>query len=102
MAKDPLLEVKVHIFISIAKEVPPFLTVYQTDRVMVPFLCDDLFLMLKSLMSRVIKSEVLKEHGTTPVGLHKLDVEAKKNQLSSHKVALGNLLLLRKSVKSKH
>ena len=54
MLQDDLLEVKINIFISIAKEVVPFLTLYQTDRVMIPFLGDDLHHMLKSLMSRVI------------------------------------------------
>mgnify|MGYP002803938598 FL=1 len=69
MMKDPLLDVKINFFISTAKEVTLFLTVYQTDRVMVPLLCDDLFQMLKSLMARVIKRDVLKEQGTTPVCL---------------------------------
>ena len=89
MMKDPLLEVKINFFISIAKEVTPFLTVYQTDRVMVPFLCEDLFQMLKSLMARVIKRDVLKEQGTTPVRLFNLDVEDKTNQCSAHRVDLG-------------
>ena len=55
---------------------------YQTDRVMVPFLCDDLFQMLKSLMARV-KRDVLKEQGTTPVRLFNLDVENKTNRCSA-------------------
>ena len=61
MTQDVLVEVKINFFISIAKEVTSFLTIYQTDRVMLPFLGDDLHRMLKSIMSRVIQNSVLKE-----------------------------------------
>ena len=89
MLQDVLLEVKINFFISIAKEVTPFLTIYQTDRVMLPFLGDDLHRMLKSVMSRVIKNSVLKEHGATPQGLMKMDISDKSNQCTAHKVDLG-------------
>ena len=89
MLQDVLLEVKINFFISIAKEVTPFLTIYQTDRVMLPFLGDDLHRMLKSVMSRVIKNSVLKEHGATPQGLMKMDISDKSNQWTAHKVDLG-------------
>ena len=89
MLQDVLLEVKINFFISIAKEVTPFLTIYQTDRVMLPFLGDDLHRMLKSIMSRVIKNSILKEHGATPQGLMKVDISNKSNQCTAHKVDLG-------------
>ncbi len=40
-------------------------------------------------MSRVIKNDILKEHRTTPLGLHKLDIEDENNQLIAHKVDIG-------------
>ena len=83
MLQDDLLEVKINIFISIAKEVVPFLTLYQTDRVMIPFLGDDLHHMLKSLMSWVISNSVLKKQGTTLHGLMKIDVNNGENQLKA-------------------
>ena len=73
MLQDILLEVKINFFISGAKEVTSFLTISQTDRVMLPFLGNDLHRMLKSTMSRVIRNSVLKEHGATPYGLMKID-----------------------------
>ena len=45
--EDPLTEVKLQVFISIAKIITPFLTIYQTDRVMIPFLASDLHKLLK-------------------------------------------------------
>ena len=89
MLQDDFLEVKINIFISIAKEVVPFLTLYQTDRVMIPFLGDDLHRMLKYLMSRVIVNSVLKEQGTTPYGLIKIDVNNAENQRAAQKVDIG-------------
>ena len=89
MLQDILLEVKINFFISVAKEVTSFLTIYQTDRVMLPFLGNDLHRMLKSIMSRVIRNSVLKEHGATPYGLMKIDVSKKENQCTAHKVDIG-------------
>ena len=77
---------KINFFISVAKEVTYFLTIYQTDHVMLPFHGNDLHRMLKSIMSRVIRNSVLKEHGATPYGLMKIDVSKKENQCTAHKV----------------
>ncbi|CAB1461031.1 unnamed protein product [Pleuronectes platessa] len=40
---DPLFTVKVAIFNSVAREVTPFLTAFQTDKPMLPFLSEDMF-----------------------------------------------------------
>lgn len=50
LCADPLFTVKVGIFISIAREIEPFLTMYQTDQPMLPFLAED--------MSRLIKGKL--------------------------------------------
>lgn len=44
---DPLFTVKVAIFISIARELDPFLVMYQTDKPMLPFLCEDMTKLIK-------------------------------------------------------
>lgn len=46
-SKDPLFIPKVMIFNSIAREIKPFLTLYQTDKPMLPFFSEDLFQLMK-------------------------------------------------------
>lgn len=46
-SKDPLFIPKVMIFNSIAREIAPFLTLYQTDKPMLPFLSEDMFQLMK-------------------------------------------------------
>ena len=59
-----LLLTKLKFFTSIAKQITPFLTLYQTyqtDKPKAIFLCDDLFKLLKSLMTRIVKPSVVKD-----------------------------------------
>ncbi|KAL2098320.1 hypothetical protein ACEWY4_007527 [Coilia grayii] len=58
---DPLFTVKVAIFISIAKELEPFLAMYQTDKPMLPFLCGDMVKLIKGLMGRFVVATHLQE-----------------------------------------
>ena len=41
--KDPLLEAKLNIFLTLSSHVNPFLTLYQTDRPLIPFLASNVF-----------------------------------------------------------
>ena len=41
--KDSLMAGKINFVLSVSKEVTPFLTLYQTDKPMVPFLAKDFF-----------------------------------------------------------
>ncbi|KAL7388776.1 hypothetical protein ABVT39_020436 [Epinephelus coioides] len=50
-SKDPLFIPKVMIFNSIAREITPFLTLYQTDKSMLPFLSEDMFQLMKALQA---------------------------------------------------
>ena len=61
---DPLIVPKISFFVSVAKQVQPFMTIYQTDKLMVPFLCDDMQRMLRGLMQRFIKADMMKETNT--------------------------------------
>ena len=49
---DPLFIVKANVFLSIALEIAPFLTKYQTDLPMVPFLVNDLHDTIFGLLDR--------------------------------------------------
>ncbi len=40
---DPLFPVKVEIFNSIAREIDPFLNIYQSDQPMLPYLSGDMY-----------------------------------------------------------
>ena len=42
-------------FLSVSKQVTPFLTLYQTDKPMVPFIAGDIGKLLKVLLQRFIK-----------------------------------------------
>lgn len=46
-SKDPLFTLKLMIFNSIAREMAPFLTLYQTDKPMLPFFSEDMFNLMK-------------------------------------------------------
>ncbi|KAK5900192.1 hypothetical protein CesoFtcFv8_009591 [Champsocephalus esox] len=69
-SKDPLFIPKVMIFNSIAREIKPFLTLYQTDKPMLPFFSEDLFQLMKGLMGRFFKEEPMKEATTVLKLLH--------------------------------
>jgi len=51
-SKDPLLEARVEAFLSVARDLQPFLHKYQTDSPMLPFLAEDMLKMIKRLLSR--------------------------------------------------
>ena len=55
---------------------------------MAPYLYDDLMEVVKSLMRRCVKPEVV-EKGATAAQLMKIDLDDSKNLLSRHKVVLG-------------
>ena len=73
---------KLSFFLSVANIVNPFLTTYQTDKPMLPFLCADLYKMFKTLMDRFVKDEVMMAHVSSVQELLKIDVGLKEN----HKV----------------
>lgn len=88
-AKDVLLEAKLAFYLVVAKDLNEFLTVYQTDMPMIPFLSDDVQKIVKDLMERFVKPEVI-QSAKNIQGLLKIDVSDKKNQLEIGKMNLGN------------
>jgi len=83
-----LVPVRLAFFLSVSKQITPFLTEYQTDKPMLPFLCTDLFKVEKTLMGRFIKSD--KTAGlTSAYQLLKFDVQAKENHNVYCKIDAG-------------
>lgn len=73
--QDVLMKVKIQVFKDIAQKTNMFLTVFQTDAPMVPFMSDSLEELLRRLMGYFISKPIL-ESAATPLSLVKLDVSA--------------------------
>ncbi|KAI8764141.1 Adult enhancer factor 1 [Biomphalaria glabrata] len=87
-AADALLEAKAQIFLSIAQELQPFLTKYQTDSPMMPFIAEDLFTTIKSLLRRILQAETLSKL-KSPHDLIALDLKSKDIFLAYSKIEIG-------------
>ncbi len=101
--KNPLLEAQINFALSVSKTVTPFLTKYQTDKPMVPFLAADLHKMLKNLMCRFIKPEVMQEAKSVK-NLLDVDIKLPANYMDCSNVDLGyvtNRILKELRVKQK-
>ena len=83
-------------FTSVATVLLPFLTAYQTDKVMVPFLAGDLFLVLEKLMRRFMKADAIK--GTTMATITSLDPDNKALHVGHSRIDIG--FAAEKSMKS--
>ncbi|XP_063761275.1 uncharacterized protein LOC134878988 isoform X2 [Eleginops maclovinus] len=85
--KDPLILAKFHFYAALARTFTPFLTKYQTDEPVLPFLSKDLTELMISLLRRFIKREVLND--ITALQLTKLDVTDKTIWLSPQNISIG-------------
>lgn len=86
--KDKLLPVKLQFFNSIALHLEPFLTKYQTNWPVLPFMHADLEKLLRDLLEQFVKSDVLKE-AKTSYKLVNIDIDKFENLLSAAKVSIG-------------
>ena len=59
--KDPLLTAKLNFFLMIAKEIQQFLTKYQADKPRLPFLTTEMKNLVKELMQKFIKPDLLSD-----------------------------------------
>jgi len=83
-----LVPVRFALFLTVSKQITRFLTQYQTDKPMPPFLCSDLFHVGKDLMEWFIKSD--KTAGVkSAYQLLKIDVQAKENHSVDSKIDVG-------------
>ena len=86
--EDPLTVTKLEFFISVAKQLQPFLLKFQTDTPMAPFLGQSLKDLLLTLMGRFIKKDVLEQADSFPK-LAAIDPCDKKNQVHCKHVEFG-------------
>ena len=84
---DPLLQAKLQCFISVATEVELFLELHQADRPLLPFLAQDLGSLIKSLMTSIVKEEVMEK--TTALSAY--NVKFEENLKDPSKVDVGIL-----------
>ena len=66
----------------------PYLKIYQCDEPMLPYLCDDLKVMTKSILKLYIKPSVISACKTGS-DLKKIDLKKDKNFLKSRDIHLG-------------
>lgn len=86
-----LFVAKLQFFKAVALHLQPFLVCYQTDAPMVPFLSEDLCEIIRALMMRFVKSDVLSASSSAEK-LVKIDVEKKENHVTYKKIDIGILV----------
>lgn len=85
IVNDELFPAKCNFVIFIAKEIEPFLTLYQTDKPMIPFLAGDLHNLIKELMEKFLKDEI----PTSSLKLLEIKVEDLKMHKDASQVNIG-------------
>ena len=85
---DKLLKAKHHFWISLAQDFQPFLQIYQAERPLIPFLASDLEKLLRDVMSRYLKTDVMTS-ANSYLKLVKVDPESQENTVSSSQIDVG-------------
>lgn len=85
---DELLSAKLAFVLSIAGEMEPFLAEFQTNKPMTPFLSTALDGILRSLLARIVKKEVL-DAADAPSKLLKVDFERTDNFVAAAAFDVG-------------
>lgn len=76
--QDKLILAKISFFSYIANILQPFLKKFQTSEPMIPFLYENLFILVKHLMKNIIKSSIIEEAKSLD-GLFLIDLDDPKN-----------------------
>lgn len=84
---NPALECQIGFLLTIADDLEPFLRKYQTKKPMLPYLAQDVFILLKDVMKRFLKSEVV--DSLSQMKLLQLDIKKFENQLPLEKIDIG-------------
>lgn len=85
---DSLTIAKLHFFVSTTTHVQRFLTMFQAERPMVPFLCDELQAIVRQVLARYLKPEVLRQADTV-AKLCNIDCAKASNHVDSKSVDIG-------------
>lgn len=87
--KDKLLSAKLAFFQSFAEQLEPFLTEFQTDSPMVPFLYDSLSHLIKGVMSRFVKKEEMHKDNFFKINVLEKEEGFFKSLLKVKEIDLG-------------
>ena len=87
-ADNPLFIVHLNVFLLVAKVVTPFLTLYQTDSPMLPFIQGDLHDLIRDPLARFIQKSVLDKTDTV-IKVLRLEPTDHKQHVASNKVDIG-------------
>lgn len=79
------LQPRLAFFQTLAVDIEPFLKLFQSDEPLVPFLYTDLIIILKMVMSRFIKQELLNQY----TDISKTDILIIDNNVGAKKINLG-------------
>ena len=83
---EPLTCARLQVFINIAKVVQPFLTLFQANKPMAPFLAEEIHKMMKDLMEKFVKKELLSNSISS---LMEVDFSDKENHVENKNINIG-------------
>ncbi|CAH3149087.1 unnamed protein product [Pocillopora meandrina] len=86
--QDPLMPLKFAAFESVAKQLQPFLVQFQSDSPLLPFVASSLEKVIRGLMKRFVKADVL-QGASSAVKLLKIDFKKRENCLDVEKLDVG-------------
>ena len=86
--KDKLLSAKLHFLLSVSVMLEPFLTLFQSNDCLLPFMYQELFSLLRKVADRFVRKNVMAEM-TSPPKLMKLDISKDSNLKFAHDVEIG-------------
>jgi hypothetical protein len=86
---DPLTLPKVHMFISVAKSLMPFLEAFQTDAPMVPFLSSELHKLLCEILDKIVTKKVLEEYSVSSSTITQLDFDDDSIFIATKHISVG-------------
>ena len=87
--KDPFIVAKMTFFSFIAGRLKPYLTIYQSQKPLIPFLYDNLQSLYKELLGLTIKSEVLGKGNDDCKELLKIDLRDRENHMKKKNMYVG-------------
>jgi hypothetical protein len=97
--KDPLLNVKLHFLLSVTTELEDFLTSFQSEKPLMPFLYKQLFVLLRNIGQRFVEGKVISK--ATNNDLLMLDVKdnTKLKSISTVDIGFGASVALKQDAR---
>ena len=86
---DPFVSAKLHLFSFVAGMFEPYLTCFQTDVLMVPFMFDELSAIFKKLIGLIFKKDAINNARSIASMLNDTWLQVSKNQLEPSLVDTG-------------